>query len=75
MIVHYPESGDLIDDLRRCMQNNAGYGRKKLTKTLASEVERRLLHVGKRSVLLFGVRIFVSGVLHMGGLELTSGRM
>lgn len=46
VIVHYPESGDLIDDLRRCMQNNAGYGRKKLTKTLASEVERRLLHVG-----------------------------
>uniref|UniRef100_A0A183TWI9 Anaphase-promoting complex subunit 2 n=1 Tax=Toxocara canis TaxID=6265 RepID=A0A183TWI9_TOXCA len=46
VIVDYPESGDLIDDLRYCMQNNGGYGRSKLTETLASEVERRLLHVG-----------------------------
>uniref|UniRef100_A0A915B0F9 Anaphase-promoting complex subunit 2 TPR repeats domain-containing protein n=1 Tax=Parascaris univalens TaxID=6257 RepID=A0A915B0F9_PARUN len=51
VVVRYPESGDIIDDLRHCMQNNAGYGRKKLVETLASEVKRRLLHIGYASAV------------------------
>lgn len=47
VIIEYPNSGDLIDDFRHCMQFNGNYGRSKIVDHLSDEIERRLLHVGK----------------------------
>ncbi|KAK6101041.1 Cullin family protein [Brugia pahangi] len=46
VIVEYPQSSGVIDDLRCCMQNNGGFGRMLLMDTLTKDVEQRLLQVG-----------------------------
>uniref|UniRef100_A0A915PXR5 Anaphase-promoting complex subunit 2 TPR repeats domain-containing protein n=1 Tax=Setaria digitata TaxID=48799 RepID=A0A915PXR5_9BILA len=46
VIVEYPESSGVIDDLRYCMQNNGGFGRTLLMDVLTKDVEKRLLQVG-----------------------------
>ncbi|CAG9536340.1 unnamed protein product [Cercopithifilaria johnstoni] len=46
VIVEYPRSSGVIDDLRCCMQNNGGFGRMLLMDILTKDVERRLLQVG-----------------------------
>ncbi|VBB27513.1 unnamed protein product [Acanthocheilonema viteae] len=46
VIVEYPQSSGVIDDLRCCMQNNGGFGRMLLMDVLTKDVEQRLLQVG-----------------------------
>ncbi|MCP9258892.1 Anaphase-promoting complex subunit 2 [Dirofilaria immitis] len=46
VIVEYPQSSGVIDDLRCCMQNNGGFGRMLLMDILTKDVEQRLLQVG-----------------------------
>uniref|UniRef100_A0A0R3RFV7 Anaphase-promoting complex subunit 2 n=1 Tax=Elaeophora elaphi TaxID=1147741 RepID=A0A0R3RFV7_9BILA len=46
VIVEYPKSSRVIDDLRCCMQNNGGFGRTLLMDILTKDVDRRLLQIG-----------------------------
>uniref|UniRef100_A0A158R4U9 Anaphase-promoting complex subunit 2 n=1 Tax=Syphacia muris TaxID=451379 RepID=A0A158R4U9_9BILA len=46
VIIDYPQSCDLIDDFRHCMQFNGNYGRTEIVNHLSDEIEHRLLHVG-----------------------------
>ncbi|VDM98203.1 unnamed protein product [Thelazia callipaeda] len=46
VIIEYPDSTGVIDDLRYCMNNNDGFGRKLLMDNLTKDVEEKLLQVG-----------------------------
>lgn len=47
VIKSYPASGNIIDDMRFCMESNGGYGRENLVEKLSNDVKTHLLHIGK----------------------------
>ncbi|MFH4973965.1 hypothetical protein AB6A40_000674 [Gnathostoma spinigerum] len=46
VIVEYPDSADVVDDLRTAMLNQNGYGRTEIVNILLEGIHKRLLHVG-----------------------------
>ncbi|VDN55036.1 unnamed protein product [Dracunculus medinensis] len=50
VIKSYPASGNIIDDMRFCMESNGGYGRENLVEKLSNDVKTYLLHIGVSTV-------------------------